>query len=172
MLQASLSARATARPSAILTICGAILPFTFFGVASPIPEKVPLSVVTLALMIAIQLLPSAGVCTSSVCTSFNPCRCPRFSNPSNFTKSLPPMLCTNRESTDCCSVFTCVMCLPPCVWGRPGADPSEKALARLRAENVRLAKKLEQAEVIIEVQKKLSVLLGLSSEVTEKAAVK
>ena len=56
--------------------------------------------------------------------------------------------------------------------GRPGADPSEKELARLRAENVRLAKKLEQAEVIIEVQKKLSVLLGLSSEVTEKAAVK
>jgi transposase len=53
--------------------------------------------------------------------------------------------------------------------GRPGADPSEKELARLRAENVRLAKKLEQAEVIIEVQKKLSVLLGLQSDVTEKA---
>ncbi len=53
--------------------------------------------------------------------------------------------------------------------GLPGADPSEKELARLRAENVRLAKKLEQAEVIIEVQKKLSVLLGLQSDVTEKA---
>jgi len=53
--------------------------------------------------------------------------------------------------------------------GRPGADPSEKELVRLRAENVRLAKKLEQAEVIIEVQKKLSVLLGLQSDVTEKA---
>jgi transposase len=53
--------------------------------------------------------------------------------------------------------------------GRPGADPSEKELARLRAENVRLAKKLEQAEVIIEVQKKLSVLLGLQNDVTEKA---
>ena len=53
--------------------------------------------------------------------------------------------------------------------GRPGAAPSEKELARLRAENVRLAKKLEQAEVIIEVQKKLSVLLGLQNDVTEKA---
>ena len=53
--------------------------------------------------------------------------------------------------------------------GRPGADPSEKELARVRAENARLSKKLEQAEVIIEVQKKLSVLLGLSNDVTEKA---
>lgn len=53
--------------------------------------------------------------------------------------------------------------------GRPGADPSKKELARLRAENVRLAKKLEQAEVIIEVQKKLSVLLGLQNDVTEQA---
>ena len=53
--------------------------------------------------------------------------------------------------------------------GRPGADPSEKELVRLHIENMRLAKKLEQAEVIIEVQKKLSVLLGLSSDVTEKA---
>ena len=52
--------------------------------------------------------------------------------------------------------------------GRPGADPSEKELARLRGENVRLAKKLEQAEAIIEVQKKLSVLLGLCDETTEK----
>ena len=53
--------------------------------------------------------------------------------------------------------------------GRPGASASEKELARLRIENVRLAKKLEQAEVIIEVQKKLSVLLGLSSETPLKA---
>lgn len=53
--------------------------------------------------------------------------------------------------------------------GRPGADPSEKELARLRVENERLAKKLEQAEVIIDVQKKLSVLLGLDRDVTEKA---
>ncbi len=52
--------------------------------------------------------------------------------------------------------------------GRPGADPSEKELARLRGENVRLAKKLEQAEAIIEVQKKLSVLLWLCDETTEK----
>lgn len=52
--------------------------------------------------------------------------------------------------------------------GRPGADPAEKELARLRAENARLSKKLEQAEAIIEVQKKLSVLLGLSDDDTGK----
>lgn len=52
--------------------------------------------------------------------------------------------------------------------GRPETDPSEKELARLRSENVRLSKKLEQAETIIDVQKKLSVLLGLSSDKTEK----
>lgn len=52
--------------------------------------------------------------------------------------------------------------------GRPGAAPSEKELARLRAENERLSKKLEQAEAIIEVQKKLSVLLGLSDDKTGK----
>lgn len=47
--------------------------------------------------------------------------------------------------------------------GRP-SDPSAKELARLRTENVRLAARLEKAEAIIEVQKKLSVLLGLTSE--------
>ena len=51
--------------------------------------------------------------------------------------------------------------------GRPGTDPSEKELARLRGENARLAQKLEQAEAIIEVQKKLSDLLGLSTDETE-----
>ena len=53
--------------------------------------------------------------------------------------------------------------------GRPGADPSERELARLRVENERLAKKLAQAEVIIDVQKKLSDLLGLGNDNTEKA---
>mgnify|MGYP000156101047 CR=1 FL=1 len=52
--------------------------------------------------------------------------------------------------------------------GRPAEDPSLKELARLRRENARLAKKLEQAEVIIDVQKKLSDLLGLQSEATGK----
>ena len=54
--------------------------------------------------------------------------------------------------------------------GRPGADPKDKELARLRAENARLSKKLEQAETIIEVQKKLSELLGLSNSKTGKDA--
>jgi len=52
--------------------------------------------------------------------------------------------------------------------GRPAGDPSDKELARLRRENARLAKKLEQAEVIIDVQKKLSDLLGLNNDKTEK----
>lgn len=56
--------------------------------------------------------------------------------------------------------------------GRPGTDPKEKELAQLRAENARLSEKLEQAEAIIEVQKKLSALLGLSNEKTEKGARK
>jgi transposase-like protein len=51
--------------------------------------------------------------------------------------------------------------------GRPG-DPSAKELARLKAENVRLAVQLEKAEAIIEVQKKLSDLLGLSSKAPPK----
>lgn len=34
--------------------------------------------------------------------------------------------------------------------------------ARLRAENARLLRRLEQAETIIEVQKKVSTLLGIS----------
>lgn len=51
--------------------------------------------------------------------------------------------------------------------GRPG-DPSAKELARLRTENVRLAVRLEKAEAIIEVQKKLSDLLGLTSAALPK----
>jgi transposase len=53
--------------------------------------------------------------------------------------------------------------------GRPGGDPSAKEIARLRAQNARLAVRLEKAEAIIEVQKKLSVLLGLEGEPTGKA---
>ena len=39
--------------------------------------------------------------------------------------------------------------------------------ARLRRENARLQKRLDQAETIIEVQKKLSQLLGLNPEESE-----
>jgi transposase len=42
-----------------------------------------------------------------------------------------------------------------------------KEVARLRRENERLQKRLDQAETIIEVQKKLSQLLGLSPEENE-----
>lgn len=51
--------------------------------------------------------------------------------------------------------------------GRP-SDPLARELARLKAENVRLAVRLEKAEAIIEVQKKLSDLLGLQSEAPPK----
>lgn len=55
--------------------------------------------------------------------------------------------------------------------GRP-SDPSAKELVRLKAENVRLAARLEKAEAIIEVQKKLSVLFGLPSDATGKGDTK
>ena len=51
--------------------------------------------------------------------------------------------------------------------GRP-SDPSAKELSRLKAENVRLAARLERAEAIIEVQKKLCTLFGLNNETTSK----
>jgi transposase len=48
---------------------------------------------------------------------------------------------------------------------RPGPkaappDPAQAELARLRAENARLQARLAQAELIIDVQKKLATLLG------------
>ena len=46
----------------------------------------------------------------------------------------------------------------------PKVDPLEAENARLRRENERLQKRLLQAETIIEVQKKLSVLLGLTTD--------
>jgi transposase-like protein len=42
------------------------------------------------------------------------------------------------------------------------AAPQEKELARLRRENKRLRRELEKAELIIDVQKKLSQVLGLT----------
>ena len=46
--------------------------------------------------------------------------------------------------------------------GRKPQDPTEVELAKLRRENERLRSQLEQAEIIIDVQKKLSQLLGLT----------
>ena len=44
------------------------------------------------------------------------------------------------------------------------ADPQAVELTRLKKENERLKKQLEQAELIIDVQKKVSQLVGLSME--------
>jgi cell shape-determining protein MreC len=42
------------------------------------------------------------------------------------------------------------------------ADPQAVEMSRLKKENERLKKQLEQAELIIDVQKKVSQLVGLS----------
>jgi transposase len=57
--------------------------------------------------------------------------------------------------------------LAPKKRGRKGQDPSVAELARLRRENERLRAQLEQAEIIIDVQKKLAQLLGLTTDETE-----
>jgi transposase len=44
--------------------------------------------------------------------------------------------------------------------GRPPADPRDKEIARLRQENARLAAELGKARKVIDVQGKLSALLG------------
>jgi transposase-like protein len=54
--------------------------------------------------------------------------------------------------------------LSPKKRGRKGKDDLEKELAALRRENKRLQARLEEAEMIIDVQKKLSRLLGLATE--------
>jgi transposase len=51
--------------------------------------------------------------------------------------------------------------------GRKSQDPSLEELAQLQRENERLRTRLEQAEIIIGVQKKLSKLLGLTTDTTE-----
>jgi transposase-like protein len=54
--------------------------------------------------------------------------------------------------------------LSPRKRGRKRKDELEMEVAKLRRENERLQASLEQAEMIIEVQKKLSRLLGLATE--------
>jgi transposase-like protein len=43
----------------------------------------------------------------------------------------------------------------------PKVDPQAIELAKLRRENERLQKKLQQAELIIDIQKKVSQILGI-----------
>jgi len=57
-----------------------------------------------------------------------------------------------------------VQALSPKKRGRKRKDELEREVARLQRENERLQASLEQAETIIEVQKKLSRLLGLATE--------
>lgn len=52
--------------------------------------------------------------------------------------------------------------LTPKKRGRPGRHPQARRVAELERENARLRRRLEQAETIIEVQKKVSALLGSS----------
>lgn len=51
--------------------------------------------------------------------------------------------------------------------GRKSQVPSVAELAELQRENERLRARLEQTEIIIDVQKKLSKLLGLTADSTE-----
>ena len=46
--------------------------------------------------------------------------------------------------------------------GRPATSTTERELAQLREENARLARKLAAAETVIDVQKKVAALLGLT----------
>jgi len=59
--------------------------------------------------------------------------------------------------------------LSPQKRGRKRQDELEREVGRLQRENERLQASLEQAETIIEVQKKLSQLLGLEIEQTPES---
>lgn len=56
--------------------------------------------------------------------------------------------------------------------GKKAAHPESRELVRLRADKERLQEELEKARAIIEVQKKLSDLLGLSGQTSRKAEEK
>ncbi len=49
----------------------------------------------------------------------------------------------------------------------PQPDPQDQELVRLQRENAQLRTRLEQAETVLEIQKKLSQLLGLNSHPTQ-----
>ena len=51
--------------------------------------------------------------------------------------------------------------------GRPARAAGEQELARLRQENERLTQKLAAAETVIDIPKKVSALLGLTSPTAE-----
>ena len=51
--------------------------------------------------------------------------------------------------------------LEPARRGRKGRDPLELDVARLERENARLGDRLARAEIVIDVQKKLCILLGV-----------
>ena len=53
--------------------------------------------------------------------------------------------------------------------GRPAPAPEAQEVARLRRENERLARQLAAAETVIEVQRKVSALLGLTQAVPPAA---
>jgi len=50
----------------------------------------------------------------------------------------------------------------------PKMDPQAVELTRLQHENERLQERLRQAELIIDVQKKVAQILGVSSEETQR----
>ncbi len=51
--------------------------------------------------------------------------------------------------------------------GRPARAAGEQEVARLRQENERLTQKLAAAETVIDIQKKVSALLGLTDPTAE-----
>jgi transposase len=57
--------------------------------------------------------------------------------------------------------------LAPQKRGRPTQGPTAVDRAQLQRENERLRARLEQAELVIDVQKKLAQLLGLSTDGTQ-----
>ena len=54
--------------------------------------------------------------------------------------------------------------------GRPARAAGEQELARLRQENERLTQKLAVTEAVIDIQKKVSALLGLTGSAAEPPA--